>query len=121
MATPRSFVLGMAVVWGLTGLIEPHTPNAGQPMNAIGFIQIIVWAILLFGWVKAHARASSVALPAGAAVFAALLPPLGVPYYAFRAFGTRGGAKLTGLALLTLIGLFVLYTVLFELSARSGA
>lgn len=121
MAGPRSFVLGMAVVWGITGLMEPHTANAGQPMNEIGFVQMIAWAILLFGWVKAHARANGVEPPAGSSIFAALLPPLGVPYYAFRAFGARGGAKLTGYALLTLVGLFGLYTLLFELSARSAA
>ena len=121
MAKPRTFVFWMAVVWGVTGLIEPHTPHAGEPMNEIGFLQIIVWAVLLFGWVKAHARANAISPPAGAPLFAALLPPLGVPYYAFRAFGARAGAKLTGLALITLIGLFGLYTLLFELSARSGA
>lgn len=121
MVAPRMYVLGMAAVWAATGLIEPHTPHAGEPMNEIGLIQIVVWAILIFGWVKAHAR-SRAAIPAtGSAVFAALLPPLGVPYYALRTFGLREGAKLTGLALLTLLALIAIYLLLFELSARSGA
>jgi hypothetical protein len=90
-------------------------------MSEIGFVQVIVWAVLVFCWVKAHARTKAIDPPAGASIFAAFVPPLGVPYYAFRAFGAREGAKLTGLALLTLIVLFGLYWVSFELSARYGA
>jgi hypothetical protein len=121
MASPRAFVLGMVAVWGATGLIEPHTPNAGQPFNEIGFVQIIVWAVLIFGWVKAHSRSKQIEPPTGASIFAALLPPLGVPYYAFGAFGAREGVKLVGLSLLALIAMLVLYTIMFELSVRLGA
>ena len=120
MASPRAFVIGMVAVWGATGLIEPHTPNAGQPFNEIGFIQIIVWAILLFGWVKAHARSKQIEPPAGAPLFVALLPPLGVPYYAYRGFGLRQGSVLMVFALLALIAMFGTYTLLYELSARVG-
>lgn len=121
MARPRAFVLGMAAVWGITGLIEPHTLNAGEPMSAIGLVQVIVTAVLIFGWVKAHAQSHATTPPTGAPIFAALLPPLGVPYYAFRAFGPRAGAKLTGLALLTLVALCGIYFVSFEVSAKFGA
>jgi hypothetical protein len=113
--------MAMGAVWLATGLLEPHTPNAEQPLNEIGFIQMIVWAVLLFGWVKAHARANGITPPTGASILAALFPPVGVPYYAFRAFGARAGAKLTGWAVLTLVVLFVLYALAYELSAGFGA
>jgi len=120
MISPRAFVIGMVAVWGATGLIEPHTPNAGEPFNEIGFFQIIAWALLLFGWVKSHARAKQIVPPTGAPLFAALLPPLGVPYYAFKGFGLREGSKLTGLSFLTLAVMFGIYTLMYELSARVG-
>ena len=121
MASPRAFVLGMAASWAVAGLVEPHIPDAGQPLNAVGAAQSIAMAVLVFCWVKTHARAQAITPPAGATILAALLPPIGIPYYAFRGFGFGKGAKLTGLALLTFIGLVLIYAVLYELSARIGA
>src|SRR4051812_32211610 len=118
--SPRNFVLTMGGVWALTGLVEPHTPHAGQLMNELGFLQIIVWAILLFGWVNSHARAKGIVPPPGAAILAAILPPVGIPYYAFRAFGAREGSKLTGFALLALLAYFALYSLAWDLSAGYG-
>jgi hypothetical protein len=80
MTSSRKFVLGMVLLWGATGLIEPHTPHAGEPFNEVAFIQMVVWAVLLFGWVKSHAKLNQISPPAGAPLLAALLPPVGVPY-----------------------------------------
>jgi hypothetical protein len=120
MTRPRKFVLAMLAVWALTGLIEPHTPHAGEPFNEIAYFQIVVWAILLREWVKAHASMNNLKPPTGAAIFAAVLPPVGVPYYAFRAFGFFRGLKLVGLALLAMILMFGAYLVMFQLSASMG-
>ena len=120
MQSPRAFVVGMIALWGVIGLLEPHTPNAGQPFNEIGFVHIIVWAVLLFGWVKAHSRSRQIEPPSGAPLFAALLPPIGVPYYAYRAFGLRQGSKLLGSSLLALAAMFAIYTLMFEMSVRVG-
>jgi hypothetical protein len=90
-------------------------------MNEVGFVQMIVWAILLFGWVKSHAREKGIAPPPGASILAAILPPVGVPYYAFRAFGAREGSKLTGWALLAFLAFFCVYSLAWDLSARYGA
>jgi hypothetical protein len=117
--TPRSFVIGLGLTWAIAGLIEPQLSNAGETMNAVGFVQTFVTAVLVFCWVKAHARANSIDPPTGASLLAALLPPVGVPYYAFRGFGLRAGARLTGLALLTLFGMFAAYATLYELSTMS--
>jgi hypothetical protein len=121
MTTSRKFVVGMLFLWGVTGLIEPHTPNAGEPFNEIAFVQMIVWAVLMFGWVKAHAKLNQISPPTGAPLLAALLPPVGVPYYAFRGYGLLRGAKLVGLSLLTMILLFAVYLALFEVSASIAA
>jgi hypothetical protein len=121
MTSPRKFVLGMLVLWGGTGLVEPHTPHAGEPFNEIAFVQMIVWAILIFGWVKANAKLNQISPPTGSPLFAALLPPVGVPYYAFRGFGFWGGLKLSGLALIAMILMFGIYLALYEVSARVSA
>jgi hypothetical protein len=118
MPGPRAFVIGMVAVWGATGLIEPYTPNAGQPLNEIGFIQIAVCSILIFCWVKAHARAKNIEPPAGASMFAALVPPLGVPYYAFKGYGMREGIKLVALSLLTYAAMSGVYALGFALSTK---
>jgi hypothetical protein len=108
----------MGFLWAVTGLVEPQTPNAGQPLNEVGFVQMIIWAVLLFGWVKSHARAKQVQAPPGASILAAILPPVGVPYYALRTFGAREGLKLTGWALLALLAFFGVYSLAWELSVR---
>lgn len=120
MARPRSFVIGLGITWAIAGLIEPQLFDASEPMNAVGLTQTFITAVLVFCWVKAHARANSITPPAGASLLAAILPPVGVPYYAFRGFGFRKGAILTGLALVTLLGLFAVYLALYQLSAMSG-
>ena len=120
MTSSRKFVVGMLLLWGITGLIEPHTPNAGEPFNEIAVVQMVVWAVLMFGWVKAHAKQNQISPPAGAPLLAALLPPLGVPYYAFRGYGFLRGAKLVGLSLLMMIVMFAVYLALFEVSANAA-
>jgi hypothetical protein len=117
MTRPRKFVLAMLAVWAVTGLIEPHTPHPGEPFNEIALVQIVVWAVLLREWVKAHASMNNLEPPTGAPLFAAVLPPLGVPYYAFRAFGFLRGLKLVSLALLAMILMFGVYLIMFKLSA----
>src|SRR5262245_37545719 len=103
MTPSRKLVLAMLLLWAVVGLLEPHTPHAGEPFNEIAFVQMIVWAVLIFSWVKAHARMNQITPPAGAPLFAALIPPIGVPYYAFRGYGFVRGAKLVGLAMLALV------------------
>ena len=116
--TPRQWVAIMAAVWGGGGLVEPHLPNAGQPLNEVAIVQNLILAILLFGWCKAHAQAQSIKPPTAAPLLVALIAPVGVPYYALRGFGFRRGALLIGWALLTFAGFLALYIVCFAVSAR---
>lgn len=55
----------------------------------------IAWALALgfcaFAWVVADARERKIEPPAGSALIAALIIPVGVPIYLFRALGVRRG------------------------------
>ncbi len=114
--TPWRLVVALGFVWGVTGLVEPHLPDAGETLNAAGAAQGVLTSLLLFAWCKAHARAHAVQLASGAALLVAVIAPLGVPYYAFRGFGFRRGARLIGLSIVTLLLLIAIYFVCFELS-----
>lgn len=114
----RWFLSALGIVWAISGLVEPHLPEFREPFSAVGMIQGILTALLLFGWCKAHARAHSIEPPTGAALLVGLIAPIGVPYYALRGFGLRAGARLIGLALASLIGLEAVYVACFEVSAQ---
>jgi hypothetical protein len=118
--TPKRLLVAIAIVWGITGLVEPHLPNAGEPFSPIGMVQGFVTALLLFGWCKAHAEAHAIKPPLGAPLLVGLLAPIGIPYYAFRGYGLRGGARLIGLAVVALVAFAAIYLGCFEFSAWSA-
>ncbi len=111
----------MAATSALAGLIEPHLPNAGQPINEISVAQAIGMSILLFGWCRAHARTNAIPTPPAAPILVALFAIVGVPYYAFRGFGGKKGMALVAYALATAVGLYIVYVSCFILSAQLGA
>jgi hypothetical protein len=114
--TPWRLLVALGVVWGVAGLVEPHLPDAGETLNAVGVVQGVLTSILFFAWCKAHARAHDIEPATGAALLVAVIAPIGVPYYAFRNFGFRGGARLIGLSIVTFFALGAIYVVCFELS-----
>jgi hypothetical protein len=79
------------------------------------FIHWIIMAILIYVWVKLHAKAHGV-LEKAYACFAAIFPPVGVSLYLFRAFGRKGG--LTGT--LKALGFFLILLVLSVLGSLAG-
>ena len=117
---PERLLVAIGIVWGITGLVEPHLPNAGEPFSPIGMVQSLVTALLLFSWCKAHAEARSIKPPRGAPLLVGLIAPIGVPYYAFRGYGLRAGARLVGLALVALAVFGAIYLACFELSVWSA-
>ena len=114
--TSRKFLAALGLVWGVGGLVEPHLPDAGEALNAVGIIQGIVTSVVLFAWCKAHARVHAVRPGAGAALLVGLIAPVGVPYYAFSGFGFRGGVRLIGSSVVASIGVLAIYVVCYELS-----
>ena len=83
MSRSRLMLLLLAGSFLLAGIVEPFSATAGEPMSGAGFVHSFVIAILCFTWCKADAAARGVTARGGA-VFAALLPPIGLPFYFFR-------------------------------------
>jgi hypothetical protein len=77
----------MICVWAIAGLVEPHLPDASQPLNLVALCQSLAMTVLLFGWCKSHAQVRSVKPPAAAPLLTALVAPIGLPYYAFKTYG----------------------------------
>src|SRR5690606_29000061 len=59
------------------------------------FIMALAFAICAFAWVKADAAARQIEPPAGSALLAALIIPIGIPVYLLRALGFRRGSWAT--------------------------
>ena len=114
----RQLLIVLGLVWAITGIIEPHLPNAGEALNAMGVVQGISTTVLLFAWCKAHARAHAIRPATGAALLVGIFAPIGVPYYAFRGFGLRGGARLIALAIAGFAALMAVYFVCFAIGAQ---
>jgi len=114
----RQLLIVLGLVWAITGTIEPHLPNAGEPLNAMGVVQGIATTVLLFAWCRAHARAHAIRPATGAALLVGIFAPIGVPYYAFRGFGLRGGARLIAFAIVGFVALMAVYFLCFTVSAR---
>jgi hypothetical protein len=120
MTHDRWLVVGMAAVWAIAGVVEPHLPNAGAPLNETGVVQSLAMTLLLFAWCKAHARTHATRPPVGSPLLVALLSPIGLPYYFFRGYGFRKGLALLGLAVLCFLAFATAYFLCFQASARVG-
>lgn len=112
MLTPsRQYLLAMLLLTIAVGLVEPFLPDPGEQINAIGMMQSFAMAFLLFGWTRAHRRQHQVNNAPAAALLIAFIPPVGIPYYAFTAYGFKRGSSLV----LKAIGFFILLTVCYYL------
>ena len=114
----RDYLFHLASVYAFTGLLEPHMPDSGQPMNSATVAQALVAAALLFFWCKAHARERGVKPPSASPQLVAIVTPIGVPYYAFGALGPKAGAALILKSIGLLLLLTFLYGICYEISAR---
>ncbi|HET6552972.1 MAG TPA: hypothetical protein VFG49_05470 [Dyella sp.] len=120
MKTDQKLVIAMATIWLIAGVVEPHLPHAGQPLNEVGIAQSFVLVILLFAWCKAHAVSHQITAPKAAALLVGIIPPVGIPYYFFRGFGWREGVRGSLCAAGCLMGFVALYFASFALSAHIG-
>jgi len=111
-------LLAMLSTFVLAGILEPHLPLPGQPFNEIGLVESLAFALLVFAWCKADAAAHNVPLPGGARLFAALFPPIGVPYYFFRTRPWRSALADTGKAVTFIVVAFAIQWGCFYVSAR---
>ena len=82
-------VIGIVIVMAFVDTLLPWaTTHTGEA----NFIGSAVLALCAFAWVRADAQARDIKPPRGSALLAALIIPIGVPVYLFRALGIRRGA-----------------------------
>ena len=99
MKRDRLLLLFFVATWLVAGLLEPFAPSYGREFhNEVSLVHTFVLAVVLFAWCRAHAVTHGVELPKGARLLVALLPPVGLPYYFFRAFPARVAATKTAKA-----------------------
>ncbi len=108
----RIILLAMVLYNLASGFLDAVLYTGPDRHPSLLFIHVIVMAILIYVWVKLHAKARGVPEKAYAG-FAALYPPIGVPLYLFRAFGRKGGLIGTLKAFGFFLILSVLYTIPF--------
>jgi hypothetical protein len=121
MPKDKWFVVAMISAFAIAGLVEPHMRDPGQPFNAVGVVQALVFLVLLRGWCIAHAKANAIKPPAGAALLVAFIAVIGLPYYAFRAYGLRRGFLLLLSSIGVLAVMLLVYVGCYTISAMVGA
>lgn len=117
MSRPRLFLLLLALSFFFAGLADAFVSTPQSPNSIVAFVHTFFIAALVYLWCKADAAERRTPPPAGAPLFAALLPPLGVPVYFFRSRPLRPALVATALALVflvLLVSLSVAATLLAE-------
>jgi hypothetical protein len=111
-------VLGITIVLAVADTLVPGTTMDPRVLDIVASTS---FAICAFAWVKADARERQREHPPGSALLAALIIPIGIPLYFFRAFGARRGflatAKFLGF-LVVLVGTYFSVTHVVDLLRR---
>ncbi len=113
-------VLVLAAALAVADAVWPAAANSGS----IDLPAAFCFALCAFAWVRADANARQIEAPRGSALLAALIIPVGVPLYLFRALGFRQGllATLKALGFLSVVVLvYVLASYVAEFAARIAA
>lgn len=104
----------IALLLAVIDALWPEVVDAGT----LDLVVAVAFGICAFAWVKADAAARKIEPPAGSALLAGLVIPVGVPVYLFRALGFRRGlwaaSKALGFMLAVAIG-YVLVLYIAEL------
>ncbi|MFC0682924.1 hypothetical protein ACFFGH_34280 [Lysobacter korlensis] len=110
--TRDRFILALLVsTWPVAGLVEPLAPSyRQQPIhNEVALVHMLVLALLLFAWCKAHASVHGVKPPVASPLLVALFAPVGLAYYFFRAFTWRRALRSMASAVLVFVVCGALY------------
>jgi|SRR6185503_1537359 len=92
MAQPQRVLWIVIAIVVVMALIDTLLPWAVTHVGEASMIESVILGFCAFSWVKADARAREIKTPGGSALLAALIIPIGVPVYLFRALGARRGA-----------------------------
>lgn len=106
MTRPTLLLVLLGATFLLDGIAGAFlTPQAETPAAVTHGIAI---AIICYAWTRADAAVRSTIAPGRSALYAGLLPVLGVPAYLFRTRGAVKGATASAKAFALFVGLILL-------------
>ena len=104
-------LLSFALFGAVEGIQQENRDNA----QALSVIHSLVLTILTFAWCKAHSLEHGINSVGGYRLWAAILPPLGVPTYFYKYYGLKSGskkvAKFIGFMLLSIAAYGIPYNI----------
>jgi hypothetical protein len=105
MIRPAHILAAAVTIAVLLAVIDVFWSTATP--GALDLLASFAFAVCAFTWVKADARARQIRPPAGAALLAGLIIPVGVPMYLFSVLGFRRGlwATVKALGFILAVGL----------------
>ena len=108
-------IIAMAISFIISGLVDGFN-SSGSGLGPTYGIHTLIFSILLFLWCKEHAKLNNLKLPSNSAILVALLPPIGVPVYFYRAFGIKKCIIGTFLAVILIVFFSLLYKGFWQIS-----
>jgi len=111
MPRHRLLLILLGISFLVVGLIEPFTSRPGDLHSPVSLLHIAAIAVLIYMWCKADAAARNTTPRRGAALFAALFPPLGIPFYLFQSRPWKRALLGVGVAIVLLMLFAVLGVV----------
>ena len=109
MTPKKQLLIAFTTLFVTAGLFAPQLPNLGRSPDSLLLAQALGSSAIVLWWCRADVRARGV--KSGAPRFAALLPPIGLPYHFFKTRTPGRAFKAVGKAFLFYIGVDVLYAV----------
>jgi hypothetical protein len=111
MAPDRGLVVAYVATWPIAGIVDSVLPTDNEIFTTSWIVHTLVLSVLLFAWCKTHASVRGMSPPPGAPLLVALIAPIGLPYYFFRAFQWRIALAALGKSVLVMILSLSLYFV----------
>ena len=107
MSASNKYLLWLWLSFVLAGLLEHYYPQGTEDARGIAVAHSFLIMFLIFAWCGHHAVENDIGSVGVFKIFAAILPPVGVPVYFFKYFGLKRGGVLTMKALGVLLVLAV--------------
>ena len=104
----QKYLVWLAVTSAVAGLIDGFFPES-ETARRVARLHSFLICVLVWAWCGMHALEHGHGTGGGYRLFAALLPPVGIPAYLVKYFGWRGGVRRSVKAL----GFFVLMVLCY--------
>ena len=106
MTRPTLLLVLLAATFLIDGIVGAFMPPQAELSATV--IHGVAIAIICYAWTRADAQLRGTLTPGRSALYAGLLPALGVPAYLFRTRGLAKGAKGSAKAIAFFIALILL-------------